>query len=302
LLTPQIPAVQIAVPLAPFGHTVVQLPQWSTFWFKSASQPLTTLASQLAKFALQLMVQFAASQAAVPLVVSQVLLQLPQWAALVCRFDSQPSAGLLLQSAQLGWQLAIEQAPLVQAGVALGRLQTVAQAPQWLGSLLTAVSHPLLGSPSQSANPLAQVGLQFPAVQVEVPWSLAHEIAQVPQWSAVLARSVSQPSFAFWLQLPHPELQLIKHWPALQEGVPLAVLHLLPHPPQFKGSRSVLVSQPSATPMLQSAYPALQSGLLQTPFLHTSGTSQALLQTPQLALLESRSTSQPSLYWTLQSP
>jgi hypothetical protein len=142
---------------------------------------------------------------------------------------------------------------LVQDAVAWARLQIVVQLPQWLGSLVTVASQPLLGLPSQSAKPAAQVGAHLLAVQVELPWSLAHASAQVPQCSAALVRSVSQPSLALALQSPHPELQVIVQAPPEHDGVPFAVLHLLPQPPQFNGSRSVLVSQPSDTLLLQSA-------------------------------------------------
>jgi hypothetical protein len=90
--------------------------------------------------------------------------------------------------------------------------QANAQVPQWVESVFKFVSHPLLGSKSQSAKPGAQVGLQpCPAsalvVQAVVPWSFVHSTPQPPQ-CAVESSAVSQPSSELPLQSARPAAQL----------------------------------------------------------------------------------------------
>ena len=65
------------------------------------------------------------------------------------------------------------------------------QLPQ-LVVVVVDVSQPLFGFPSQLDQPVAQLGLQEPAVHCVVPCALLHALPQEPQL-VVVARFVSQP-------------------------------------------------------------------------------------------------------------
>ena len=62
-------------------------------------------------------------------------------------------------------------------------MQAVPQLPQLL-VVVKAVSQPLLGLPSQSPYPAAQVGLHVPLMHAVVPWALVQVMAllHAPQW------------------------------------------------------------------------------------------------------------------------
>jgi hypothetical protein len=66
-VNPQIPPAHVLVALAIVGHATPQAPQLSTSVFVFVSQPLTSLASQLAKGASHVNPQFPATQVAVAL-------------------------------------------------------------------------------------------------------------------------------------------------------------------------------------------------------------------------------------------
>jgi hypothetical protein len=119
----------------------------------------------------------------------------------------------------------------------------VPQAPQLVALVVMSVSHPLLGLPSQSAQPAEHVGAHAPALQLVEPWALEQEVPHAPQF-AVVVRLVSQPSEANPLQLPYPGLQEIEQAPNEQDGVPLVELHTVLQPPQLLTLVCVLVSQP----------------------------------------------------------
>ena len=75
------------------------------------------------------------------------------------------------------------------------------------------------------------------------PCVLLHAVSQSPQ-CAVVVSEVSQPVSARPSQLPQPLVQAMPHRPALQEGVPLTVLHTVPQAPQWVTLVLVLVSHP----------------------------------------------------------
>lgn len=80
-------------------------------------------------------------------------------------------------------------------------------------------------------------------------------------------------------------------WPARQ----ILAEQTLPQPPQFIGSFSMSVSQPSAGLPSQSAKPALQATMVQTPDEHVAdafGGVQALLQ-------QKPPTQKPLTHWLL---
>ena len=63
------------------------------------------------------------------------------------------------------------------------------------------------------------------------------------------------------------------HWPELQLGVPCALLHTAPQPPQLLASS--FVSHPT-TVLLQSRYPISHLPAPQTPAVHTAGACMAV--------------------------
>ena len=88
-------------------------------------------------------------------------------------------------------QLATAQLPVAQLGVAWALSQLWPQAPQLLG-VVSEVSQPLLGLPSQSCQPMAHTGTQPLAAQAVVPWALLQASPQLRQW-LVVPSALSQP-------------------------------------------------------------------------------------------------------------
>ena len=153
-----------------------------------------------------------------------------------------------------------------------GVLQTLEQVPQWVGSELTCVSHPLAGFESQSAHP--EVHELAPGivheytlpdrVHASVTLFVLHAppaAAQAPQLAGVVS-SVSHPFFGFpsqsacvgsvhttWEQTPPTQCSI----------APPAVLQAfwLPHPPQLLTSVRMSTSHPSDATWLQSMKPAV---------------------------------------------
>ena len=135
--------------------------------------------------------------------------------------------------------------------------------------MLSDVSQPLLGLPSQLPHPAAQFGVQAPDVHDVVPFALVHAVPHAPQLEVVVS-GVSQPSETLPLQLPHPALQEMEQALSEQDGVPWLLLHTLPHAPQLLVSVWRLFSQPlDATPS-QLPKPELQVPSVQVPVEHDS--------------------------------
>src|SRR5207245_1911316 len=88
---------------------------------------------------------------------------------------------------------------------ALGSAQVAPQAPQ-LFNVVNGVSHPLVGSPSQSPQPGAQTGTHFPPMQLVVPCGLTQFNPHAPQFATVVT-GVSQPSLTL------PLASRTCHWP-----------------------------------------------------------------------------------------
>lgn len=143
---PQLPALQNGVPLLEL-HVPLHAPQWVVFVWRSTSQPLERLPSQLPKPAEQVMPHRPPEQVAVPFVELHTVPQLPQLPGRL-RFVSQPLAALPSQLPHPELQT-MPQTPPEQVAVPLVELQTVPQPPQARGLLLVIVSHPLLALPSQ---------------------------------------------------------------------------------------------------------------------------------------------------------
>ena len=128
--------------------------------------------------------------------MSQDMPQPPQWARLVLVLTSQPFAvGVSLsQFAKFALQLMIAQLPVAQVAVALALLHDAPQAPQFV-SELSCVSQPLSLLPSQSPQPIAQVGSQPVAPQAVLPWALVQASPHARQ-SLVVPSRVSHPASA----------------------------------------------------------------------------------------------------------
>jgi hypothetical protein len=94
------------------------------------------------------------------------------------------------------------------------------QPPQF-ERVLSGVSQPFMGLPSQLPKPALQLAIpQVPAVHVPVAFAGAHLMPQPPQFERVLS-GVSQPFMGLPSQLPKPALQLaIPQVPIVHEGVP----------------------------------------------------------------------------------
>ena len=187
--------------------------------------------------------------------------------------------------------------------MALAKLHAFRQAPQLATSVAVEVSQPSCGSPLQLSKPGAQTGEHkagaeaLALIQDVEPCALVQRKPQAPQLAVLWVRSVSHPSFKLMLlQSPQPESQVIPHLPALQEAVPLVELHLYRHAPQFDVSALVFTSQPLLATPSQSIRPGMaQLASPQTLLLQTWPLAHAVPHLPQLAALEVKSTSQPSV-------
>jgi hypothetical protein len=230
--------------------------------------------------------------------------QLPQLLTSVLVLISQPSAGRLLQSAYPALQLPISHVPAVQLSLALGRLQTVPQPPQWFGLVLVLISQPSAGELLQSAYPELQLEIWHePPEQLAEAFARLHTVPQPPQLLTSVLVLISQPSAVTALQSAYPALQLeISQVPVAQLSLALGRLQAVPQSPQLvRVSRGV--SQPSSGSPSQSPQRGSQTGV------HTPAV-QVLLpwelvhwfeHAPQLFGFVLRLTSQPSAGRPLQS-
>src|SRR5437867_11177450 len=104
--------------------------------------------------------------------------------------------------------------------------------PQLVGSVRVFASQPSLVSPLQFPNPaLHALSTQLLAEQLAVAFGKLQTCPQVPQFSGLVVRLISQPFEASPSQLPKPALHEIEQAPMLQPGVPFWLLHTLPQPP-----------------------------------------------------------------------
>lgn len=246
------------------------------------------------------MLQLPPLQAGVPLLLLQAEPQPPQLALSVAMCVSQPAADV--QSPQPGEQVLTWQLPVLQSPAAFGGLQPWPQAPQ-LVLVFSWVSQPSVGSPLQSPQPAAQVGLQAPAEQVVDPCPLAHFTPHAPQFDTVLS-GVSQPVEILPSQLSNPALQVMAHRPWLHDGVPFVLLQTFPQPPQLPTSDFRLASQPSVYWLLQFAKFVLQPVIPHLPALQATvalAAEQALPHFPQLPGSVEMLASQPLLASPSQS-
>lgn len=113
--------------------------------------------------------------------------------------------------------------------------------PQSL-SVVSDVSQPFFGSPSQSPQPAAQVGAHTPELHVVDPCRFVQVMLQPPQFVDDVLVLVSQPGDA--VQSAKPGLQAMEQAPLLQEGVPFTELQTAPQALQLLTSVLRFFSQP----------------------------------------------------------
>lgn len=142
-------------------------------------------------------------------------------------------------------QVAIWQVPLEHTPVPFAGAHASPHAPQWLRLMFRFSSQPLLGFPSQSAQPAAHSPItQEPLVHVAAAFAKEHALSHCPQCVRLPLVAVSQPSALLALQSPKPGAQLVAHTLPVHVALPPLVLHALPQPPHASGSVLVFVSQP----------------------------------------------------------
>jgi hypothetical protein len=221
----------------------------------------------------------------VALGAAQTRPQAPQLLGLFVRFVSQPSAGLLLQSAKPKLQLAIAQVPPEHTMVALGAAQTRPQAPQLLTSVPVFTQVPL-----HTTWPGGHCVVQVPLTQL-VP--LGQAWPQAPQLLGSFVRLISQPLAALVSQSAKPALQLaITQLPPEHAMVALGAVQTRPQAPQLLTSVPVFTQVP-----LHTTWPGGHCAA-QVPFTQLVPLGQALPQAPQLALSVFRFTQLPlQLVW-----
>jgi hypothetical protein len=251
------------------------------------SQPFAWPRSQLAKPGAQdSITHVPTSQIGVACGSEQAFPQAPQLPRLVASLASQPFAGSPSQSAKPSLQAAIPQTPAAQFGVALGRLHAAPQAPQFAMLVLVFTSQPSDATPLQSPVPALQVAMMHaPPTHPGVAFARAQALPQALQLAGLVLVFTSQPSLALRLQSVNPTAQnAIVQAPALQTETAAARLQATPQPPQLDRLVWRLTSQPSDATPLQSANPALQPAIEQSPPAHPAmafGREQAPVQLPQ---------------------
>lgn len=145
------------------------------------SQPLVGSPSQFAKPEAQLGTQTPPVHVVVPFAFEQTLPQLPQFAELVLRFASHPSAALPSQFPKPALHVKIPQLPDEHVAVAFKSEHAVPQLPQLAVLLCVFVSHPFVASPSQLPQPGTHVGTHAPEVHAVVPCKFVQPFPHEPQ-------------------------------------------------------------------------------------------------------------------------
>jgi hypothetical protein len=171
-------------------------------------------------------------------------------------FVSHPLPGLPSQSpnptAHTGTQ-----PPDTQAVVPLAFVHPTRHAPQF-EVVASEVSQPLTALPSQLPNPASHAGAHVPAMQEVVPCAFRHSVPQAPQLPGSCCVFASHPFEASPSQLLNPALHDGMQAAETHCVVPLALVHALPHTPQFAVVLSE-ASHPLATEPSQLPNPALHA-------------------------------------------
>jgi hypothetical protein len=136
--------------------------------FVLVSQPLSTLLSQSPNPTSHTVEHCELVHCGVPFTLLHAVEQLPQCEGSVLVFVSHPVETFPSQSPK-PLAHAIAQAPAEQLAVPFTVLHSMSQPEQFVGSLYTSVSHPLVTLPSQSAMPSAQDTPQTPPEHAASP-------------------------------------------------------------------------------------------------------------------------------------
>jgi hypothetical protein len=303
------PALQLAMTQLPLEQLVVALasaqltpqpPQFEVV-VSEVSHPLLGLLSQLPQPDEQPGTQAPDTHAVVPWALVHALVHDPQLVKEL-REASQPSFARPLQLAQPALQLEIAQVPVEQEPEAFASEHTAPQAPQF-ESEVSAVSQPLAPLPSQLPQPVTQLGVHTPDMQLVVPCAFEHVTPQPPQLLTEL-RGVSQPLALWPSQLPQPALQPAS-WQVPDEHVVVALgsEQLTPQAPQFEVLLSE-ASQPLALCPSQLPKPVLHVEMAQAPELQlllAFGNEQTVPHAPQWLVVLS-CVSQPLVLCPSQLP
>jgi hypothetical protein len=278
----------------------MQLPQASTLFEVSTSQPFDASVSQSRKLPVHAMEHAPSAHVAVPWFVEHGVPQAPQFFAFVLVSVSQPFESMPSQSANPGAQLSTTQAPPAQAAVAWASAQGRAHAPQLSGSESVFTSQPSPGIALQFADGEMHGPIrQMPPWHVESAFGMVHTLPHVPQFDGSLRVFTSQPVDASLSQSEKPAWQFVSSQAlALQRWFALSRLHAKPQVPQFSVLADRLTSHAFARSPSQFAKPSLQPPTTHSPPRHSGaafrGIGHSCPQAPQLDGSSSRSVSQPS--------
>lgn len=168
----------------------------------------------------------------------------PQLLTLVAVEVSHPFDALLSQLPQPDAQM-MPHTPVAHVGVPFVALQMLPHAPQLVTPVPVSVSHPLPTVASQSAQPVSHEPMPHtPPAHVSTACAKLHDVEHELQWRGSVCRFASHPFDTALSQLPQPDVHAMLQTPPVHAAVPLMLLHVLPHEPQFARFELVLVSQP----------------------------------------------------------
>jgi hypothetical protein len=219
-------------------HAFPQAPQLLVVVI-GVSQPLATLPSQSAKPGLHAILQVEPTHVPTPPFWLHAFPQAPQLLGSLVTLISQPFAACPSQSLNPALHAMTAHFEALHVSVALFVLHGVVQLPQWFGSLVMLISHPLAGLWSQSIVPATvQVDtVHTPRVQTSLaPVTLQAWVHEAQLFGSYRV-SISQPSEASLSQSAKPVVHaVIAHVDAAHDSTVLAVLQGVAHEPQWAGS------------------------------------------------------------------
>ena len=196
--------------------------------------------------------------------------------------------------------------PLEHVPFAFGGAQDRPHAPQFVVLEATSLSQPLLGSPSQSANPARHDATAHPPDRhAPMAFAGAHTLPQPPQLARLEPRLTSQP----FAELPSQSAKPLAHTKEHADDAQVAEAfvrdgHGAPQRPQFVMDAVRSVSQPLASLPSQFPEPALHAASTHAPATHDGDAwakPHARPHEPQLDVFEASVTSHPSAGSPLQS-
>ncbi len=164
----------------------------------------------------------------------------PQLDVFEAMLTSQPSTGLWLQSAKPALQVPMAQRPLAQVAPALANWQRLPQVPQFMTSVVVAISQPFVALPSQFAKPVVQLArLHTEAMQPVTAFGSVQAWPQVAQFAGSVVRSrqvvpqrVCPRGHWIWQNATRPGTPP-SSGPERTHCSPVDVWHATPQAPQF---------------------------------------------------------------------